>query len=595
MNPTKSVDADWTQSWNPAVGKPKDFIDINCLTRVENVMQYFCFRGSDTPEQLNMEWLVRFVLERYPYDLVWGAIFSHQSHCFEYKLKSFSDDFAPLQTLPGAFQEQFVHTLFISWGILTHLFEGKPISSLFSNVRNTTLGVGKERGETSYICRIRRRREESHASTDNSVRSNSSFSDDNGGDGNDRDRDNDHHGRGPTGPRQQQRGANGGSDRRPSKRTRGENDEAEGSSCDGDSDEEANAEDSDDLDPLTASAVDVDVTDISVLSEFVAGPSPSKTSLKLSKSTEDLKSREEEQPSSPSDEDLTEQDKTKDYLQSSIQGVTEPPTQAIDDRKSAAVAPRSPQAISAALMSDTASVAGTELYVAAAIETRTLVDEAETVDLNDLATQLDGDSDAGDGVDDEDDDIVGKKGAPLKKAGRSTATKYNAKDKTVHVASVGLGVLKVQSLTDAVAGMENPLMWNCPYVQLKEVLKKVLTRLAKDNEKDCDSAVLQSMLDMVETNRFSLDLSSKAVNLLGRLKPVTGAMLRDAVELSDLALEVHGPPVDVDAVYVPRGRNPLYAPLVSAVFVEGDPDRRIKQLENMMSGSKMDHITVRKM
>ena len=192
LNPFKRVVADWSQSWNPAVGKPKKFIDINCLTRVPDVMQYFCFTDNRTPEQLDMDWLIRFVVERYPYDLISGDIFHDQSQAFTYKMKSFSNDFFPLETLSSEYHETFHQTLFISWGILMHLFEGKPINHLYSNVRNTTLGNGNERGDKQYIFRIQRRTMENQAATASVILSNSSFSDNNGGgdDSNDGDSDN---------------------------------------------------------------------------------------------------------------------------------------------------------------------------------------------------------------------------------------------------------------------------------------------------------------------------------------------------------------------------------------------------------------------
>eukprot|EP01033_Poteriospumella_lacustris_P013787 gene13787-9872_t len=143
------------------------------------------------------------------------------------------------------------------------------------------------------------------------------------------------------------------------------------------------------------------------------------------------------------------------------------------------------------------------------------------------------------------------------------------------------------------ATMENPLMWDCPYVQLKDVLTKVLTRLNKDKVGvECDVDVVRVLLDLVESNHSSLDLSSTSMKLLGSLKPVTGAVLLDAASKGEISMDVHGKIVDSDAVYVPRGRNPLYLPLVMAVFGHDDISH-IKKLENMMSGSKLEHVTVR--
>eukprot|EP01033_Poteriospumella_lacustris_P003483 gene3483-2573_t len=258
----------------------------------------------------------------------------------------------------------------------------------------------------------------------------------------------------------------------------------------------------------------------------------------------------------------------------------------IDDRKTAASAPPT-TSTPAASWNDTASVAGTEVCVAAAADTRTLIDEAETVNWNDAKTQRDVDSD----VDDDDDveDDLGKKSLPLKKAGM----KYVAKERVIHVANVGLGALTARTLTDVVTAMENPLMWDCPYVQLKDVLTKVLTRLNKDKVGvECDVDVVRVLLDLVESNHSSLDLSSTSMKLLGSLKPVTGAVLLDAASKGEISMDVHGKIVDSDAVYVPRGRNPLYLPLVMAVFGHDDISH-IKKLENMMSGSKLEHVTVR--
>jgi hypothetical protein len=606
LNPSKQVDLDWTQSWNPAVGKPKKFIDINCLTRVPDVMQYFCFTDRSTPEQLDMNWLLRFVVDRHPYDLISGSIFLDQSQAFEYKMKSFRDDFVSLEMLSSEYHETFRQTLFISWGILTHLFEGQPISNLYSNVRNKTLGNGNERGKTQYIFRIQRRTSESHSAAASVIQSNSSFSDDNGsGDGsNDGDSDN-YNDQGQPGRPQQQRGANGGSDRRSSKRSRrGENDGAEGSSSEGDSDEEEDEEqDSGDLSPLNASEADVNVTDISdmsVLSDLAADHSASRESVDGSavidsetkdiaeaaatESSEDVKGVE--QATSPSSEavegaipEASVNDHPKSSLQSAANSVQAAKT--IDDRKAAASAPPT-TSNPAASWNDTASVAGTEVCAAAAADTRTLIDEAETVNWNDAKTQRDDDSDGDDGNDAEVD--IGKKRAS------SSVVKYNRREKTPHVANVGLGALTARTLTDVVTAMENPLMWDCPYVQLRDVLSKVLARLNKDKVgEECDVDVVRVLLDLVENNRSSLDLSSTSMRLLGSLKPVTGAVLLDAASKGEIAMDVHGKVVNSDAVYVPRGRNPLYVPLVMAVFGHDDISH-IKKLETMMTGKRTDHI-----
>lgn len=153
INSRIEVVQDWSQSWNPANGGPIKYIDINCLERVKNVMQYFRYDGSDVHRESTdfddklKKWLLDFILDRHPYDLLYGSVFLHQPQAFMYKKRSFSSTFQPLETLGDDEISKFSETLFISWNVLTMLFEGLEISDLFSNVRNN---------KRDYIYRIQR-------------------------------------------------------------------------------------------------------------------------------------------------------------------------------------------------------------------------------------------------------------------------------------------------------------------------------------------------------------------------------------------------------------------------------------------------------
>lgn len=141
INPQVVV-SDWSNSWNPANGGPIKYIDVNCLERVANVMHYFRYNGSDIPREFanfdneTRDWLLLFALNRHPYGLLYGSIFLHSPQEFLFKKRSFSSKFQPLEQLGDDEIMKFSKTLFISWNVLTDLFEGTKISGLFSNVRN---------------------------------------------------------------------------------------------------------------------------------------------------------------------------------------------------------------------------------------------------------------------------------------------------------------------------------------------------------------------------------------------------------------------------------------------------------------------------
>jgi hypothetical protein len=160
---------DWSKSWNPANGGPIKYIDVNCLERVANVMHHFRYNGSDIPRDFTnfddemREWLLQFVLNRHPFGLLYGSVFLHSPQEFHFKKRSFSSKFQPLQQLGDDEIPKFSNTLFISWNVLTDLFEGTKISGLFSNVRNKNgdyiyriLRIQKKRRDQSMDRRLRR-------------------------------------------------------------------------------------------------------------------------------------------------------------------------------------------------------------------------------------------------------------------------------------------------------------------------------------------------------------------------------------------------------------------------------------------------------
>lgn len=151
LNPQVIV-SDWSQSWNPANGGPDKYIDMNCLKRIKNAMGHFRYKGTDIPQQFTnfdemRAWLLQYVLKRHPYDLLYGHIFLEYPQDFQFKKRSFSSKFQSLDKLENDEREKFSDTLFISWNVLTDLFEGKEISGLFSNVSNS---------KGDYIFRIKR-------------------------------------------------------------------------------------------------------------------------------------------------------------------------------------------------------------------------------------------------------------------------------------------------------------------------------------------------------------------------------------------------------------------------------------------------------